>query len=151
RIAPIPLQRSSRRQREDDRGVHQATRAHASESAAHPGSIRGMSDPRARGLHRRASTFAPESEATMQSKEKLMEERRKDSKSASVGTNRLARARQRLRDPEWRRYGYLLLAGKTLGIAFLFGGTFLISNLIGADVRADDAPVLTGNSIVNPI
>ena len=37
-------------------------------------------------------------------------------------TRKLARLRERLRDPEWRRYGYLLLAGKALGIAFLLGG-----------------------------
>jgi len=28
----------------------------------------------------------------------------------------LARLRERMRDPEWRRYGYLLLGGKALGI-----------------------------------
>jgi ammonium transporter, Amt family len=65
--------------------------------------------------------------------------------------NKLARLRSRLRDAEWRRYGYLLIAGKALGIALLIGSMFLISSVIGADVRADDAPILKGNDIVNPI
>src|SRR5262249_12825643 len=65
---------------------------------------------------------------------------------------RLRRLRARLRDPEWRRYGSLLLGGKALGIAVLLGAMYLISGFIGSGVRADDAaPVLKGNDIVNPI
>jgi len=64
---------------------------------------------------------------------------------------KLIRLRERLHDAEWRRYGYLLLGGKALGIALLLGAVMLISNVIGADVHADDAPVLKGNDIVNPI
>src|SRR6185503_258936 len=48
------------------------------------------------------------------------------------------------------RYGYLLLGGKALGIALLFGAMFLCSSILGTDVRAED-PVLRGNDIVNPI
>lgn len=67
-------------------------------------------------------------------------------------SHRLARWRERLRDGEWRRYGYLLLAGKALGIVLLFGVMFLISSVIGSSVHAEDAaPVLKGNDIVNPI
>lgn len=65
-----------------------------------------------------------------------------------------ARLRERLHDPEWRRYGYLMLGGKTLGIAFLLVSVFMISSMIGTGVHADEAaaaPVLTGNDIVNPI
>src|SRR6185295_14873628 len=66
--------------------------------------------------------------------------------------DKLARLYSRLRDAEWRRYGYLLVAGKALGLVVLFGGMFLISNLIGSSVHAEDAaPVLKGNDIVNPI
>jgi hypothetical protein len=51
---------------------------------------------------------------------------------------KLARLRPRLRDPEWRRYGYLLVAGKVLGL--------------GHPVEAADAPkVLTGSDVVNPL
>jgi ammonium transporter, Amt family len=63
---------------------------------------------------------------------------------------RLAVLRERLRDPEWRRYGYLLLAGKALGVATLLGGISLLCNVIGAPAHAEDA-VLKGNDIVNPI
>ena len=65
-----------------------------------------------------------------------------------------ARLRERLHDPEWRRYGYLMLGGKALGIAFLLVSVFMISSMIGTGVHADEAaaaPVLTGNDIVNPI
>jgi len=66
--------------------------------------------------------------------------------------NKLARLGRRLREAEWRRYGYLLMAGKALGIVALFGTMYLISNVIGSAVHAADAePVMKGNDIVNPI
>ncbi len=74
-------------------------------------------------------------------------------RSPGLIESRLTRLSARLRDPEWRRYGYLLLAGKTLGVAFLLVTIFGITSLIGSDLRADEAaaPVLGGNDIVNPI
>src|SRR5690242_8365881 len=69
----------------------------------------------------------------------------------SVGSpNKIARLRERLRDPEWRRYGYLLVAGKALGVATLLAAVALLSNVIGSPAHADDV-VLKGNDIVNPI
>jgi Amt family ammonium transporter len=68
----------------------------------------------------------------------------------SVRISKLARLRARLRDPEWRRYGGLLLAGKALGIATLLGMVALLSNVSGGPAHADDV-VLKGNDIVNPI
>jgi Amt family ammonium transporter len=65
--------------------------------------------------------------------------------------DRIARMRERFRDAEWRRYGYVLFAGKMLGIATVIGATMLVATMIGSEVRADDAPALTGNAIVNPI
>ncbi len=56
----------------------------------------------------------------------------------------------RLRDPEWRRYGYLLLAGKALGIAVLFMAITAISGIFFSKVLAADAPVQAAD-IVNPI
>jgi Amt family ammonium transporter len=56
--------------------------------------------------------------------ENVMSNRRKQ---VSLGENRIAfseklfRLRARLRDPEWRKYGRLLFAGKLLGIALVFG------------------------------
>ncbi|HEY2385327.1 MAG TPA: ammonium transporter [Candidatus Binatia bacterium] len=64
--------------------------------------------------------------------------------------NKIARLRARLRDPEWRHYGYVLLAGKMLGVATLMAAIFAVMNVTGSTVRAED-PVLTGNDIVNPI
>src|SRR5215468_5302221 len=64
--------------------------------------------------------------------------------------NKFARLRQRLRDPEWRRYGYLLLGGKVIGVAFLLAAITLIGDLIGSPAHADDV-ALKGNDIVNPI
>ncbi|MEH2238662.1 ammonium transporter [Nostoc sp.] len=68
----------------------------------------------------------------------------------SQQVNKLARLRQRLRDPEWRRYGYLLLLGKAMAIAMLFMVLAFIPNLMGTPALAAD-PVLRGNDIVNPI
>ena len=71
--------------------------------------------------------------------------------AAGHRSDRLTRMRERFRDKEWRRYGYLLFGGKLLGIAMTFGVMALIAMAIGSEVHADDAPVLTGNDIVNPI
>src|SRR5277367_916479 len=47
----------------------------------------------------------------------------------------------RLRDPEWRRYGYLLLAGKALGLVVLFMAITMISGIFFSKVLAAAAPV----------
>jgi len=59
--------------------------------------------------------------------------------------------RERLREPEWRRYGTLLLVGKLTGIGLLMlAAGFLNPGLLGSRAFAAD-PVLKGNDIVNPI
>jgi ammonia channel protein AmtB len=63
---------------------------------------------------------------------------------------KVVRLRQRLRDPEWRRYGYLLMGGKMLGVVTLLGIVALLMNVMGSPAHADDV-VLKGNDIVNPI
>ena len=64
---------------------------------------------------------------------------------------KLSRLRTRMRDPEWRRFGTLLLAGKFVGIALLLLGAVLIHpDKMGLFAYADD-PVLKGNDIVNPL
>jgi len=63
----------------------------------------------------------------------------------------LGRLHERARDPEWRRYGYLLLLGKGLGLALVLGLMYLISSILGASAVAADAPSLTGNDVVNPV
>jgi ammonium transporter, Amt family len=65
--------------------------------------------------------------------------------------SKLSNLRNRLRDPEWRRYGWLLLLGKGAGIALLMVfAYFLNPGLMGSRVFAAD-PVLKANDIVNPI
>jgi Amt family ammonium transporter len=67
---------------------------------------------------------------------------------------KLRRLRVRLGDSEWRRYGYLLIGGKVLGVALLLTAVYYITALIGSNVTAADAPpppVLKGNDIVSPI
>lgn len=65
-------------------------------------------------------------------------------------SEKVARLGRRLRDPEWRRYGYLLIAGKMLGISLLLGAMYIFATIAGSDVHAAD-PVLKANDIVNPI
>jgi len=66
-------------------------------------------------------------------------------------SHRIARLRERLREPEWRRYGTLLLVGKLTGIGLLIlVAGFLNPGLLGSRVFAAD-PILKGNDIVNPI
>ena len=58
----------------------------------------------------------------------------------------------RLHEAEWRRYGYLLLLGKGVGLALVLGVMYLISSFLGSPVAAADAPpALTGNDVVNPV
>src|SRR5450432_3994585 len=64
---------------------------------------------------------------------------------------KLSRLRGRLREPQWRRYGTLLLAGKLLGLGIvLMLSMFINPDLLGSKVYAADA-VLKGNDIVNPV
>ena len=64
---------------------------------------------------------------------------------------RLARLRQRLRDPRWRKYGAVLFAGKLAGLAVLAAVIYYFNpGLFGHRVFAAD-PSLKGNDIVNPI
>jgi Amt family ammonium transporter len=66
-------------------------------------------------------------------------------------SHKIARLRSRLQEPEWRRYGALLLIGKLTGIGMLvLAMAFLNPGLLGSRVFAAD-PVLKGNDIVNPI
>src|SRR5215831_6976218 len=64
---------------------------------------------------------------------------------------KLARLGTRLRDPEWRRYGAVLLAGKLTAIVLLVAvAMFVNPGLLGFRTFAAD-PTLKGNDIVNPI
>ena len=65
-------------------------------------------------------------------------------------SNKISRLGERLHNPEWRRYGYLMAAGKLLGIALVFGVMFFAASILGKDVLAAD-PVVKANDIINPI
>src|ERR1700723_2007557 len=57
----------------------------------------------------------------------------------------------RLRDAQWRRYGFALLGGKVLGVfAVLLVGTF-VTRLLFTTVHAADAPGVKAADIVNPL
>jgi Amt family ammonium transporter len=63
----------------------------------------------------------------------------------------LSRLQERLRSPEWRRYGLVLFAGKIGGLALVLGVTYLVNpSLLGLKAFAAET-VLRGNDIVNPV
>ncbi|MGI8962711.1 MAG: ammonium transporter [Bryobacteraceae bacterium] len=75
----------------------------------------------------------------------------KKTSKLSATPGKIRRLMGRLRSPQWRHYGALLLAGKLIGIAVLVSGTYLLNpDLLGFKVFAAD-PALKGNDIVNPI
>src|ERR1700682_3887190 len=67
-------------------------------------------------------------------------------------SQRLSRLQLRLHDPEWRRYGTLLLAGKVVGVGLLLLGILdlLPGLIVFCQVFAADAEV-KGNDIINPL
>src|SRR6202051_512166 len=65
--------------------------------------------------------------------------------------SKINRLRERLRNPEWRQYGKILLMGKLTGVGLILLAALLLNpDLIGFRTFAAD-PVLKGNDIVNPI
>jgi Amt family ammonium transporter len=65
-------------------------------------------------------------------------------------TQRFSRLALRLRDPEWQRYGRLLLIGKATGLGVVLLLITVISGLLFGRVYAADAEVKAAD-IVNPI
>src|SRR5690349_2632938 len=64
---------------------------------------------------------------------------------------KLSRLSERLRTPEWRKYGQILLMGKFVGIALVFIlALFMHPEMMGMGAHAAD-PELKGYDIVNPI
>ncbi len=82
----------------------------------------------------------------------LLTTRRLHAKNRATRTKgKLNRLRERLRSPEWRHYGMVLLAGKLVGIAIVAGCTYLVNpDLFGFRVFAADAAV-KASDVVNPI
>src|SRR6266480_4465709 len=67
-------------------------------------------------------------------------------------TQKISRLQVRLHDPEWRRYGTLLVAGKMVGVGLLLLGIVAVfPDLLGfGKVLAADTEV-KGNDIINPL
>jgi len=64
---------------------------------------------------------------------------------------KISRLRERLRDPEWRKYGKILLMGKITGVGLILLAALLMNpDLLGLRTFAAD-PVLKANDIVNPL
>src|SRR5689334_2289695 len=69
-------------------------------------------------------------------------------------SEKLTRLRHRLREPEWRKYGNILLTGKLTGAALVLVLAIVMHpEMIGFGAHAQSAsdPQLKGNDIVNPI
>ncbi len=66
-------------------------------------------------------------------------------------TTKLRRLRGRVRDPEWRRYGYTLMLAKFVGISLVVGVVVLASTLLGSHTAAADTGDVAATDIVNPI
>src|SRR6476620_4481424 len=76
---------------------------------------------------------------------------------------KVSRLRERLRDPEWRRYGKLLIAGKLMGIGLVLiimlviaVGPSLLSGTAHAQAAATTAPAdpyaaVKAGDVVNPL
>jgi len=67
-------------------------------------------------------------------------------------SGKLSRLAVRLRDPEWRRYGGLLLGGKAMGIGLVLLIITVISGLFFGHVYAQTAaPEVKAADVVNPV
>jgi ammonium transporter, Amt family len=65
-------------------------------------------------------------------------------------TQKLSRLSVRLRDPEWRRYGQLLLVGKALGVGLVLLIITVVSGVFFSHVLAADVEVKAAD-VVNPL
>src|SRR6266699_773211 len=63
-------------------------------------------------------------------------------------SQKMSRLGVRLRDPEWRRYGGVLLTGQGLGVALLMAGVAFVPGLIGLKVLAADGDVKAADVVI---
>jgi len=66
-------------------------------------------------------------------------------------SEKLSRLALRMRDPEWRRYGGAMLAGKVIGVLSVLAIMGLVTYVGFSHVFADDAPVVKAADVVNPV
>jgi Amt family ammonium transporter len=76
--------------------------------------------------------------------------RRKRLKTLSF-SEKVARLGQRLKDPEWRKYGGTMLVGKVIGVVSVLMIMAFVTYLFFGHVLADDAPVVKAADVVNPV
>ena len=68
-------------------------------------------------------------------------------------SQKFSRLAKRLRDPEWRRYGGLLLGGKAIGLGMVLLIIAICSGLFFTHVYAQSAPApeVKAADVINPI
>ena len=66
-------------------------------------------------------------------------------------SRKISRLGGRLKDPQWRRYGMVLLAGKVLGVGAVMLVAGFVTELCFTTVFAADAPAVKAADIVNPV
>jgi ammonium transporter, Amt family len=77
---------------------------------------------------------------------------RKEKQQRLPFSEKVSRLAVRLRDPEWRKYGATLAAGKVVGLGLVLLVMAAMSYFVfGRTVLADDAPVVKAADIVNPV
>src|ERR1051326_1422189 len=65
-------------------------------------------------------------------------------------SEKLSRLRKRMRDPEWRQYGKILLGGKALGVGLVILLVMIGTGKFFTSAYAADAPVKAGD-VINPV
>src|SRR5690348_8741460 len=65
-------------------------------------------------------------------------------------SEKLSRLRKRLRDPEWRQYGKILLGGKALGVGLVILLVMIGTGKFFTSAYAADAPIKAGD-VINPV
>jgi ammonium transporter, Amt family len=66
-------------------------------------------------------------------------------------SEKLSRLGLRMRDPQWRRYGGAMFAGKVIGVLSVLAIMGLVTYVGFSHVFADDAPVVKAADVVNPV
>jgi len=66
-------------------------------------------------------------------------------------SQKFSRLRARLREPQWRRYGFTLLVGKLSGVAATLAIMAAVTGVLFAKVYAADAPAVKAADVINPV